>query len=83
MKEKSFSVEMKFREAPDWADIYTMENFIDHVNCGGIMNYDGFGYLAIADKDGKLWESDIEVDCRVSWLRKQSSDFTHVCWYNK
>lgn len=83
MKEKLFSIEMKFREVPDWADIYTMEEFIDHVKCGGIMNYDGFGYLAISDEKGKVWESNIEVNCQVSWLYGQPIDFTHVCWYNK
>lgn len=82
-EEKSFSIEMKFHEASDYADIFTMEEFIEEVDHNGIMNYDGIGRLARADETGKIWESDIEVDCRLSWLEKQPKDFTHVCWYNK
>lgn len=82
-EEKVFPVNMTFREAPDYADIFTMEEFTEEVVGGGIMNYDGIGRLARVDENGKIWEADVEVDCRLSWLVKQSPDFTHVCWYNK
>lgn len=74
---------MKFREAPDYANIYTMEKFIKKVRGGRIINYDGIGRLAKVDSNGKIWESKIEVDCDVNWLKEQLSDFTHVCWYNR
>lgn len=72
-----------FSEAPDYADVFTMAEFIELVNRGSIMNYDGGGYLAKVDEDGKIWESTIEVYCYPDWLMMQSKDFTHVCWYNK
>lgn len=82
-EERMFPIMMKFREAPDYADVFTMEEFVEAVRGHGIMNYDGIGYLAKADGAGKIWESEIEVDCYVGWLMAQSKDFTHVCWYNK
>ena len=82
-EERMFPIMMKFREAPDYADVFTMEEFIEEVEGGGIMNYDGIGCLAKADSNGKIWESEIDVDCYVGWLKEQSQDFTHVCWYNK
>lgn len=78
-----FLISMEFEEAPDYADVFTMEEFIEAVRGRGIMNYDGIGYLAKVDGAGKVWESEIEVDCYVGWLERQPKEFTHVCWYNK
>lgn len=82
-EKRSFPILMEFEEAPDYADVFTMEEFIEEVKGRGIMNYDGQGYLAKVDSNGKIWESEIGVDCYVPWLMAQSKDFTHVCWYNK
>lgn len=82
-EKRSFPVMLEFEEAPEYADVFTMEEFIEAVRHKSFMNYDGIGRLAKADSDGKIWESNIEIDCYVPWLMAQSPDFTHVCWYNK
>lgn len=79
-----FLIPMEFEEVDlEDTDVFTMEEFIEAVRGHGIMNYDGIGYLAKADGAGKIWESEIEVDCYVGWLMKHPKEFTHVCWYNK
>ena len=82
-EKRKFSIILELEEAPDYADVFTMDDFIEEVRHGGIMNYDGAGCLAIADENGKIWESNMFVDCSVTWLELQSESFTHVCWYNK
>lgn len=55
-----------------------MEDFISHCECGGFIDYDGFGRYSTEDK-----ESNIEItpsDIKVNEYRK---DFTHVMWYNR
>lgn len=80
---RSFPIMLEFKEAPDYADVFTMKEFIEAVRHKSFMNYDGIGRLAIVDSDGKIWESNIEIDCYAPWLMAQSPDFTHICWYNK
>lgn len=83
MQERWFLISMKFREVPDYADVYTIQEFVEAVKNGGLTNYDGSGHLARIDANDKIWESEIKINCSVSWLQKQPKDFTHICWYNK
>ena len=81
---RSFPIMVEFEEAPDYVDIFTMEEFIEAVKNDEIMDCDGIGYLAKIDDTGKIWESKLLVDSfYVSWFKRQSKDFTHICWYNK
>lgn len=57
---------------PAWADVFTVEEFAEHVLVGAFNTYDGSGYWA---KDGM--ESDDEV------FSTEPEDATHVAWYNK
>lgn len=57
---------------------YSIEDFIDMVNDGVLIDYDGYGVYA-SDKG----VSDIEIypsDIKNNMYRK---DFTHVIWYNR
>jgi hypothetical protein len=87
MKERKkckFLISVEFEEVnPEYTKIFTMEKFIEAVRNGYIMNDDGCGYLAKVDGEGKIWESELPVDCYVNWLLLQPQEFTHVCWYNK
>jgi len=59
-------------------DIMTVQDFIENCNCGGFIDYDGFGRYV---KDGL--ESDIQVhpsDVEHGMLR---DDFDHIVWYNR
>lgn len=57
---------------PNFATIFTLEEWQEDVARGNFMSYDGTGYWV---KDGK--ESRDEV---FSTLKE---DATHVAWYNK
>ena len=57
---------------PDYADVMTLEDWEESVQCGAFIPNDGSGYWC---KDGKesgdsVWSTDPE-------------DATHVAWYNK
>ncbi len=54
-----------------------MKEFINLVEHGSIIDYDGVGYLS----DGEY--EYYGVICNTSWLKEQPKRFTYVAWYNK
>jgi hypothetical protein len=59
-------------------DVMSLESFVECVNSGGFIDYDGFGNYV---KDGKI--SNIEIypsDVKHNSLRK---DFDTIVWYNR
>lgn len=60
-------------KVPDFADLMTIEEFREHVDCGSISSRDGSAY---AVRDGK--ESRDEIDVHAI-----PASATHVAWYNK
>jgi len=71
---KSYELE----DLDDIGTLFTMEDFIDNCNCGGFIDYDGFGYYATENQQSNIciYPSDIK-----SGLYRK--DFTHVKWYNR
>jgi hypothetical protein len=68
----------KLNELSDFGDVMSMEHFIECVECGGFIDYDGFGHYV---KDGQ--ESDIEIypsDVKHNMVRK---DFDTIIWFNR
>jgi hypothetical protein len=58
---------------------YPIDDFIEDVRCGGIMNYDGIGYLL--DVDGNELGS---VNCNVKFLEDaKKNGAVYVSWFNK
>ena len=64
------------QEVKDYAEMYTIEEWEDIIECGAITPYDGTGYPAKFE-NGKF----IEDDNQSCWNYK--GDFTHIAWYNK
>lgn len=65
-------------DIPDYADVMSLQEFIDACNCGGFIDSDGFGHYVL---DGK--ETDIDIfpsDIKHKCIRKE---FDSVAWYNK
>lgn len=60
------------REVPDYADIFTVEEWNQSVKDGWFNNYDGDGY----------WVKD-NMQCSDEVFSSQPEDATHVAWYNK
>ena len=80
-KDKAF--ELVFEKTPDYADVMTIERFIEAVEWGSFNDYDGMGYLAV-EIDNEIYESHKGTYCSVKWLNKMKSEgWTHVCWYGK
>lgn len=61
-------------------DLFTMEDFINNVNSGGFIDYDGFGHYAT-----KTHQSDqiIKPSHISSGRYLKNPQFTHVMWYNR
>jgi len=67
-----------FEPIPDYGDLMTLNQFIVNYECGGFIDYDGFGNYATAAECTFL-------EVHPSDVRKNKIDkrFTHVVWYNK
>lgn len=57
---------------------YPIDDFIDEVKHGSIIDYDGIGYLL--NKDGNRLKV---VKCNSEWLEHQKPQAVFVAWYNK
>ena len=68
---------LKQVEAEEIADVYTLEEFIELLNEGYIIDYDGIGYFHNGEN-----ETNISVwDHNLTW--DDVKNFPYVCWYNK
>jgi hypothetical protein len=63
---------------PEYGDYFTMKQFKVTCECGGFIDYDGYGNLCIGDKmtNIEIWPSIIMGGVDVS-------KFDGVIWYNK
>lgn len=61
-----------------------MQDFLDDVENGGFIDYDGHGYLATATHESwiKVRPSTI-VTVLDQLIKDQNDSFTHVVWYNR
>ena len=72
--------EVKFEDAPDYADVFTLKDFIECCKMGGFNDYDGSGCYGVEGA-----ESNIPVDCSelAAGIVDSKFPWTHVFWYNK
>jgi len=65
-------------EIPEYGDHMTMQEWLECVECGGFIDYDGWGNYATADKmsDKKLVPSDVKKN-------NIDESYTHVVWFNR
>lgn len=61
------------KEVPEYADLYTAEEFVQAVKTGVFGNLDGSGYWV---KDGKMNRDE-------EFFSSLPLDATHVAWFNK
>lgn len=67
-----------YSELPTFGHVMSLEDFIDNVDCGGFIDYDGYGNYV---KDGKTTDIDIHPsDVKHGAIRK---DFDTIVWYNR
>jgi hypothetical protein len=66
------------RDIPNYGDVMSLKEFINCVEEGGFIDYDGFGTYV---RDGKVSNIDIHPsDVKHKAIRK---DFDTVIWFNK
>lgn len=67
-----------YKDEPyDFGDIMTVGEFLENVNSGFFIDYDGSGHPM---RDGKM---DKRIDVYPSRAKDIPSDATHIQWYNK
>lgn len=71
--------EVEFLEIPDYGDLFTMDEFLEHCKSGLIMNDDGSGYFALEDK----WTRDLRVYPNTFPTTPIRPLYTHIIWFNK
>ena len=60
-------------------DCYTIDDFIDCVECGGFNDFDGSGEFV--SKTGEVLS---RIRCNAEWLRYNTpKDAAFIMWYNK
>lgn len=70
---------------PDFGDMIKVDEFKDNVDCGGFIDYDGYGYYVsdgYAWKKPKVYPSEI-IDNNNFINECKEQGITHVCWFNK
>ena len=64
----------------DYADKMPIDEFIEDVKIGGVIDDDGIGYAGYESEE----DEDMQVTCNVRYLMKlKQLGYTHVYWYNK
>jgi hypothetical protein len=63
---------------PDYADVMTMDEFIENVETGGFIDYDGHGYYATKTNHTSKVVVPSDVTCGRIDLR-----YSHVAWFNR
>ena len=71
-------MEPTFTELPDFGDVMPLEDFIENVNMGGFIDYDGWGSYV---RDGK--KSDITINPSDVKHNSIRTDFDTIIWYNR
>lgn len=64
---------------PDYGDVYSMERFKEHCDCGAFINYDGFAHPIL----NGMMDGDVEI--KPSQIRKGKyvKKYESVVWFNR
>ena len=77
-REKRMLMTPEFDDLPDYGDVMTLKHWLECVDCGGFIDYDGHGNYV---RDGK--KSNITIhpsDVRHDSIR---DDFDTIIWFNR
>lgn len=62
-----------------YGDVFTIEDFIEEVETGGFMSYDGTGYYWDTEKN----EEAEKVSFDINKLKQDAQKYEYVIWYNR
>ena len=71
----------KYKDIPEYGNLMTIEEWLEDVNAGYLIDYDGYGELSYKDKTSSITisPSDIKDKSKKELLK----NFTHIVWYNR
>lgn len=78
-KQRKLLVDPEYDDIPDYGDQMSLSDFIECVESGGFIDYDGFGHYV---KDGKeVCNIDlVPSDVKAGTIRKE---FDSIVWFNR
>ena len=61
----------------DYGDLMTLDDFQEMVDCGGFIDYDGYGNYVLNGKESNFitWPSKFKIN--------RDNRFTHIIWFNR
>ncbi len=77
-REERFTKPYTLTELPKYGDVMSLDDFVENCECGGFINYDGYGRYV---KNGK--ETNIEIypsDVENKLIR---TEFDTIIWFNR
>jgi hypothetical protein len=77
-REKRLIMPYEFDELPDYGDVMPLADFIQYVNDGSFIDYDGHGYYVKDNKESNIMI--IPSDVKHNSVRK---DFDTIVWFNR
>ena len=77
-REKRMMMPYTLSEIPDFADVMSLEDFVECVKAGGFIDYDGSGNYCIDGKETNITihPSDVKAEA-IRW------EFDTITWYNR
>jgi hypothetical protein len=77
-REKRMIMPYELHEIPSYGDVMSLKDFIECVNDGGFIDYDGHGYYVKDDKESNIMI--VPSDVKYNSVRK---DFDTIVWFNR
>lgn len=76
--------EMTLKKLDSVGDLMTLDEWIGDVECGGFIDYDGWGYYCTETEQSNISVSPSDLQAGlVTKVRERHPELTHVMWYNR
>ena len=64
----------------DYGDFFTIDEFCKHLDTGGIIPYDGWGYYVLGET---ITEKFVDFDSAKVRRKAEKNGYRGVMWYNR
>ena len=69
----------EIEEEYPWANVFTFDDFVRHVNNGYINSYDGVGYFHNGREETNIMVNINQLRMGTAKMRER---YPYICWYN-
>ena len=73
-------IEIVLKEIPDYGNFIEIDTFIEWVEDGYIIDYDGYGYYAT---DEMMSNVEVHPSDALDGTLEHDKIFTHIVWFNR